>query len=137
MTEDLADGKGCIGKFEGPETMYTPLFPLLTTGVYPFIGNVESAAHLVSLSFGIALVIPVFLKVSMIYGRCVSHISALFIAFHPLFVKLSGSVFNEAYIYVQSCRDARAKRSSVEAIRGMRAKYSLNCLHGSRRRMRV
>src|SRR6476659_1006196 len=30
MAENLAQGKGLVGTFEGPETMYTPLFSLVT-----------------------------------------------------------------------------------------------------------
>jgi 4-amino-4-deoxy-L-arabinose transferase-like glycosyltransferase len=59
------------------------------------------AAHLVSLVFGVALIIPVFLIAHMMYGERVANISALFIALHPLLIKLSGSVFNEnVYLFL-------------------------------------
>ena len=33
MAQNLAQGHGLVGNFEGPETMYTPLFSLLTAGL--------------------------------------------------------------------------------------------------------
>jgi 4-amino-4-deoxy-L-arabinose transferase-like glycosyltransferase len=95
MAENLANGKGLVGNFDGPETMYTPLFPLLTAGVCLIVRNAELAARLVSLAFGVGLILPVFLIARIMYGKTVAHIGALFVALHPLFIKLSGSVFNE------------------------------------------
>jgi len=95
MAENLATGRGLVGNFEGPETMYTPLFSILTAGVYLFVRHGELAAHLVSLVFGVVLIIPIFLIARTMYGERVAQISALIIALNPLFIKLSGSVFNE------------------------------------------
>ena len=39
MAENLALGKGLVGNFEGPETMYAPFFPLLTAALHVLIKN--------------------------------------------------------------------------------------------------
>lgn len=95
MAENLAHGKGLVGNFEGPETMYTPLFSLLTAGVSLLTRDAELAAHLVSLVFGTALIIPVFLIARRMYGRHVAYLSAILVAFHPLLIALSASIYNE------------------------------------------
>src|ERR1700733_8201278 len=95
MAENLAAGKGLIGNFEGPETMYAPLFSVLTTGVCIVIKNAELAAHLVTLVFGTALIIPVFFIALRMYGSRIAYLSAALVAFNPLFIALSASVYNE------------------------------------------
>jgi len=95
MAENLGGGKGLTGNFEGPETMYTPLYSVLVAGLYRLIGNSELAAHLVSLFFGTALIIPVFFIALRMYGTRVAYLSAGLVAFHPLLIALSGSIYNE------------------------------------------
>ena len=96
MAENLVQGRGLIGNFEGPETMYTPLFSVLTAGLMLVTRNGETAAHLVALLFGTALIVVVFSTARLIYGERTAHICAALVAFHPLLVKLSASIYNES-----------------------------------------
>lgn len=95
MADSLVHGKGLVGNFEGPETMYTPLFSVLTAGLSMLTRDSELAAHLISLLFGTALIIPVCFVARKMYGPRVAAIAGLFVAFHPVLVKLSASVYNE------------------------------------------
>ena len=95
MADSLIHGKGLIGNFEGPETMYTPLFSVLTAGMSMLTGKSELAAHLVSLLFGTALIIPVFFIANKMYGPRVAVIAGLLVGFHPVLVKLAASIYNE------------------------------------------
>jgi 4-amino-4-deoxy-L-arabinose transferase-like glycosyltransferase len=95
MAENLANGKGLVGNFEGPATMYAPLFSVLTAGVSLLTKNAELAAHLISIVFGTALIIPVFFIALRMYGVRVAYLSAALVAFHPLLIALSGSIYNE------------------------------------------
>jgi 4-amino-4-deoxy-L-arabinose transferase-like glycosyltransferase len=99
MAENLAQGHGLIGNFEGPETMYTPLFSVLTAGMMPLARSGEAAAHLVALLFGTALIAVVFAIARFMYGERTAHLCAALVAVHPLLVKLSASIYNEA-VYV-------------------------------------
>ncbi len=95
MAQNLAQGHGLAGNFEGPETMYTPLFSLLTAGLDLLIRNDELAAHLIALAFGTALIFPVFFIARLMYDSRVAYMSAVLVAFHPLLIALSASIYNE------------------------------------------
>jgi len=95
MAQNLAHGHGLVGNFEGPETMYTPFFSLLTAGLGILTRDEELAAHLIALAFGTALIFPVFFIARRIYGNRVAYVSALLVAFHPLLIALSASIYNE------------------------------------------
>ena len=95
MAENLVQGKGLMGNFEGSATMYTPLFSLLTAGVTLITKNAELAAHLVALSCGIGLIVPIFYIARRMYGVHVAYLSAILAAIHPLLIALSGSIYNE------------------------------------------
>ena len=95
MAENLAHGRGLVGNFPGPETMYAPLLSVLTAGLSVLTRNSELAAHLICLVFGVALIIPVFFIALRMYDIRVAYLSAALVAFHPLLIALSGSIFNE------------------------------------------
>ena len=95
MAENLATGKGLTGNFDGPETMYGPLFSVLTAGLSLLTRSTELAADIILIAFGTALIVPVFLIARRMYGNRVACLSAALVAFHPLFIKLSGSIYNE------------------------------------------
>jgi 4-amino-4-deoxy-L-arabinose transferase-like glycosyltransferase len=95
MADNLAQGQGLKGNFDGPETMYAPLYAVVTAGVELVVKDAELAAHLVSLACGILVIIPVFFIAYRIYGTRVAYIAAALIAFNPLFIALSGSIYNE------------------------------------------
>src|SRR6476660_2513880 len=74
MAENLVQGHGLIGNFEGPETMYTPLFSLLTAGTMLVTRDGEAAGHLVALLSGTVLIAIVFFTARVIYGERTAYI---------------------------------------------------------------
>ena len=95
MAEHLRQDHALIGNFEGPEILYGPLFPILTAGVMTVVPDSETAAHVVSLLSGVALIVLSLLTANYVYGRRTATICACLVAIHPLLVALSGSVYNE------------------------------------------
>ena len=95
MALNLAHGHGLVGNLEGPETMYAPLFSLLTAGVYFVVRSGELAGHLVCLLFGTLLVLPMFLISRHLYGNRVAYVVGLLAALNPLLIELSASIYNE------------------------------------------
>jgi hypothetical protein len=95
MAENLAQGNGLVGNFEGSATMYTPFFSILTAGLTLITRNPELAAHLVALCCGVGLIVPIFYIARRMYGVHVAYLSATLAAIHPLLIALSGSIYNE------------------------------------------
>jgi len=99
MAENLLHQRGLVGTYEGPEILYAPLYPILIATTMVAIPNSETAAHVVSLVSGTALIALVFFLARRVYGRRTAYLSALLVAIHPLLIALSSSVYNEA-LYV-------------------------------------
>ncbi len=95
MGMELRDGKPLTGSFDWPETMYGTLYPLLIGGVSKLGLSAEHAAYLLSLLFGTGLVLAAFLLARYVYGTRVGYFAAALFAVFPIFIGLSGSVFNE------------------------------------------
>src|SRR5712691_8152786 len=95
MGMELRDGKPLTGSFDWPETMYGTLYPLLIGGVSKLGLSAEHAAYLLSLLFGTGLVLAAFLLARYVYGSRVGYFAAALFAVFPIFIGLSGSVFNE------------------------------------------
>lgn len=95
VAENLIKGNGPIGLWGEPETMYGLLFPFLIAGMTTVVPSTETAAHVVALIFGTALIAIVFQIARVMYGRRTAFICALLVAGHPLLVAVSASVFNE------------------------------------------
>ncbi|HKT46185.1 MAG TPA: glycosyltransferase family 39 protein [Candidatus Acidoferrales bacterium] len=96
MGINIRDGQPLTGSFDWPETMYGTLYPVLIAGVSRLGMTAEHAAYLLSLLFGTALVVIAFLLARYIYGDRVGYIAAALFAAFPVFIGLSGSVFNES-----------------------------------------
>lgn len=96
MAESLLRGDGLRGNFDGPELMYTPLLSVLIAGAMLVIPDGETAAHVVVLLFGTALIAAIFAVASHLYGTRTAYLCAGLATFHPLFIKLSGLVFTES-----------------------------------------
>jgi len=96
MGIDLRDGKPLTGSFDWPETMYGTLYPVLIAGVSRLGLSAEHAAYLLSLLFGTALVLLAFVLARYLYGTRIAYTAAALFAIFPVFVGLSGSVFNES-----------------------------------------
>jgi len=99
MAENLFAGHGLVGNFEGPETMYTPLLPVLTAAAMVLVHDGRLAGQLVALAFGIALIPVAYFLARLLYGTRVALIAAALVAAHPVLVKLSGSIYTES-VYV-------------------------------------
>lgn len=95
MGIELRDGKPLTGSFDWPETMYGTLYPVLIAGVSKLGLSAEHAAYLLSLLFGTGLVLAAFLLGRYVYGTRVGYFAAALFAVFPIFIGLSGSVFNE------------------------------------------
>lgn len=95
MGMEIRDGKPLTGSFDWPETMYGTLFPVLIAGVSKLGFSAEHAAYLLSLLFGTGLVFAAFLIARHVYGTRVGYFAATLFAIFPIFIGLSGSVFNE------------------------------------------
>ena len=96
MGMEIRQGKPLTGSFEWPETMYGTLYPILIAGVSKTGVSPEAAAYLLSLASGIGLIVLAFLVGRYVYGDRAGLWAALLFALFPLFIGLSGSVFNES-----------------------------------------
>ena len=96
LGENLATGVGWIGlHFEGEQFFYSPGYPLLIAPVRLIVRDAEFAGRLVSLAFGSALVVAVFLLASDLYDRRVGYLAAALVALHPVLVGMSTTVNSE------------------------------------------
>lgn len=95
MGIELRDGKPLTGSFDWPETMYGTLYPVLIAGVSKLGMSAEHAAYALSQLFGTGLVLAAFLLTRYVYGTRVGYLAAALFAVFPIFIGLSGSVFNE------------------------------------------
>jgi 4-amino-4-deoxy-L-arabinose transferase-like glycosyltransferase len=74
----------------------SPVYPVFIAFVYLFIKNFEIAGILISVIFGVLLVIPVFYLGKVIFNERVGMISGLVVAVHPFLYTFSGSVLTES-----------------------------------------
>lgn len=95
MGMELRDGKPLTGVFEWPETMYGTLYPVLIAGVSRLGLSAEHSAELLSLLFGTALVLVAFFVARLVYGTRTGYLAAILFSIFPLYIGLSGSVYNE------------------------------------------
>jgi 4-amino-4-deoxy-L-arabinose transferase-like glycosyltransferase len=95
MGMEIRDGKPLTGVFDWPETMYGTFYPILIAGISTLGVSAEHAAKLLALLFGTALVLIAFLLARYVYGARVAYLTAILFCLFPLFVALSGSVYNE------------------------------------------
>lgn len=99
MAENLRAGNGLVGCMEGPQLLYSPLYPVLIAASSFLIRNPELVAHVLSAIFGALLVILVHSMALRMYGPRSAGFAALLAAFHPLLVGFSASIYAES-IYV-------------------------------------
>jgi hypothetical protein len=95
MGMQLRDGKPLTGVFDWPETMYGTLYPVLIAAISRLGMSAEHAAKVLALIFGTGLVLVAFLLARYVYGTRVAYLTATLFSLFPLFVALSGSVYNE------------------------------------------
>ena len=96
LARNLVRGIGYVGSLEGGiQLLFPPLYPILIAGASFISNNFETAGQIVSLTFGIALVITVSAIARVMYGPRVGLIAALVTALHPLLIALSAAVYSE------------------------------------------
>jgi Dolichyl-phosphate-mannose-protein mannosyltransferase len=97
LAENLLKGNGYVGIYGlGTQLIFPPLYSLLIASFSLVTGDFELAGRVVSLIMGSALVLPIFFIALHMYGRRVALIAASLVAFHPLLIQLSASVYTEA-----------------------------------------
>jgi 4-amino-4-deoxy-L-arabinose transferase-like glycosyltransferase len=84
---------------EWTTTIYPPLYPLLITIVNFITGDYAIAGILISMVFGILLVVPVFYLAKEMYGVRTGAIAAMLAAAQPCLLRYSGSVLTESIYY--------------------------------------
>ncbi len=93
---NLARGAGFVGPVEGWDRMFQPFYPLLVATASFLPGtDIEFEARLVSSLLQAALVIPVFLLASHLYGRKAAILAGTLAAIHPLLILISGTALSE------------------------------------------
>jgi 4-amino-4-deoxy-L-arabinose transferase-like glycosyltransferase len=96
IAEHLRRQQALIGIYEGPSILYAPLYSVLIAAVMTVVPNSETAAHVVSLASGMALIVIVFFLANLLYGRRAAYTCAAIAAAHPLLIALSATAYNEA-----------------------------------------
>jgi hypothetical protein len=96
QAESLLSGRGFESYlYPRPDLEHCWLQPIFIAAVYVFVGNVDTATHIIALAFGTFLVLWVFLIADRAYGHRVGWIAALLTALHPLLVALSTTGYAE------------------------------------------
>jgi 4-amino-4-deoxy-L-arabinose transferase-like glycosyltransferase len=84
------------GFSESLHVYWSPLYPTLT-GVFSFFtGDLEQAGRAVSVFFGGALVIPVYLLAKSLYGKTTAALTAILVAFYPFLIERSTRMTTES-----------------------------------------
>ncbi|MDI6903110.1 MAG: glycosyltransferase family 39 protein [Methanocellales archaeon] len=103
LGKNMISGKGYVGISDIHNT--NPLFyPILIAPFYPLmigifsliIKDLELAGRLVSLMFGVLLVIPVYFLARNFYNKKVGYIASIFIVFCSSYVHFSTMVMSES-----------------------------------------
>ena len=97
LAQNLMAGRGYIGVVEtfGTQLNFPPLYPLLI-GVLSFpLGNVEVAARVLAVCFGLLTVAVLYLIAERLYGRTAAVLVSLAAALHPALIAMSVAVYSE------------------------------------------
>jgi 4-amino-4-deoxy-L-arabinose transferase-like glycosyltransferase len=96
IAENLLGGRGYVGMSNnGTQMGYPPLYPFLIAAVSYVLENTETAARVINVAFGAALVIPTFGIAKLLYGPRVARIVALVVALHPVLIAFGASTYSE------------------------------------------
>ncbi len=93
--ENLLRGRGFESQYGGPQTMYTLLFSLLIAVSKLLFVDSDSAARMVGVIAGSALVIPVFCIARTLWSRPAALAGGVLIAINPLLIGYSVAVYSE------------------------------------------
>ncbi len=75
---------------------YHPLYPWLISVFSRFTGDFIGAGLLVSMVFGILLVIPVYMVTFRLFGRKPAVLASIFCIFQPYFLRYSSNILSES-----------------------------------------
>ena len=81
----------------GPHFRYPPAYGTVSGLIYLLAGNLEAAAHIVSLLSGVGAIIIVYFYTSNSYGRPTGLIAAGLVAVNPLFCRISSAALGESF----------------------------------------
>lgn len=93
---NLFHGRGYVSIFGGTHTLFPPLYPLLIGLTAPVAGSEETAARLISLLGGLALVGAGYLVARRTFGDRVALLAGLLLGLHPVLIALSVSTYSES-----------------------------------------
>jgi 4-amino-4-deoxy-L-arabinose transferase-like glycosyltransferase len=97
--ENLLHGKGFRGIMGHQELLDPPGYALLIAGVTFVVRNSETATKIISVVFGVALILPLYFICLRIYGRSAALFAAILAAIHPIFLGLSTTAYSES-VYI-------------------------------------
>ena len=95
LARNLFTGRG-FSSFGEVHTIHHPFYPVMIGVVWRLIGDLLLAGHMVSLSAGIALVIPVYYLARHLFGPRAAWYSGLCTALFPVLVYGSSEPFSES-----------------------------------------
>jgi len=96
LGKNIVTGKGLtIGG--GAHFRYPPAYGAVSGLVYLLIGNLEAAAHIVSLLSGLGAIITVYYYTSNSYNRPTGLIASGLVAVNPLFCRISSAALGESF----------------------------------------
>ena len=93
---NLFHGRGYVSIFGGAHTLFPPLYPLLIGLIAPVAGSEETAARLISLAGGLALVGAGYLVARRTFGDRVALLAGALLGLHPVLIALSVSTYSES-----------------------------------------
>ena len=100
LGESLLAGRGYVGMFGGPHTVFPPLYPALIGLFTSVAGSAEGAARWISCLSGVALIWPVYGITQALGGRRSATVAAVLVALHGLLISLSSSAYSESTYFV-------------------------------------
>src|SRR3989338_4641110 len=101
LGKNLISGHGYVDIEGNLNLLLTPLYPVLIGLLSLIIKNLELSARLISITFGVLLVIPVYLIAKKFHGKKIGYLSALFIALYPPLVYISTITYTDSlYLFL-------------------------------------
>jgi len=96
IAENLVAGRGYVGIFNnGAQLNFPPLYPMLIAAAGFVSPSTDIAVRVVCITFGAALVIPLYHIARRMYGPAPARLVAAFAALHPVLVATGASSFAE------------------------------------------
>ena len=101
LGQNLIAGKGYIDNEGYKNLWFPPLYPILI-GISSLItNNLELASRLISILFGVLLIIPVFLFVKRFYNEKSAYLASILTAIYPVLAYLSTIAYSDSlYIFL-------------------------------------